>query len=74
MTWKVRELARRRIIYATRWGRDYLLSPVVVEQLPRLCSEYFTDRGEYLENPPTYAEYTASEIGGIVQIKERIIE
>jgi hypothetical protein len=74
MTWKVRELARRRIIFATRWGRDFLLSPAVVEELPRLCEEYFTDRGEYIGNPPTYGEYKASEIGGIVQIKTRVIE
>ena len=68
---KVKELARRRVIFAQIRGDRIWVSPAVVDELPALVSIHFTDSGEFVHNPPVVAEYRHTGIDEYQNQKHR---
>jgi hypothetical protein len=64
---KVLLLVWNELIFSrTDAERGYLLSPSVVEELPRLCREHFSpSTGEFLANGPVIADFKARSVSGV---------
>ena len=63
--WKVKKLAIELIIFGAETSKGYMLSKAVVETLPELCRQHFSDRGEFLHNTPIATSYRSRTVEGI---------
>ena len=73
--YKVKELARNRVIFAQKDADGVLrVSPAVIADLPILCARHFTERGEFVENPAVIADYHETEIDNVRNITYKEID